>query len=154
MLNNTTKLILPLIVKEKYDSSIINDNGIRAYIGDYAKPEYDNTIMVAAKDYVDEKIFTVKSFNKFRNQPTNETVQVFDVPKNKVEDYYKLVTTNLKSVSEDTKDRILSFWSGKPEEELIKTMFENAEADMVLDAEMFDSYGIVDKNEKDVNRQN
>ena len=117
---NTTKFILPMIVKDGIKFNKIFEKGfVDSYIGDLNKPEYDDKILIIRNEpYVDlehysEDIYISTCIDVYliNNDNTVEHTYVHEIPFERMDDYGKFLQNKVYEFSEEYKQRLLSFWN-------------------------------------------
>lgn len=101
---DTTKFILPLLFNEdtKYPE-IITDDFKNAYIADIDDQSKDGHILL---------VYTEVTYTQCKEvyEKGDLFIHVFSIPEEFIEDYYKFLSGKYSEFSEQTKQRILSFW--------------------------------------------
>jgi len=118
---SSTLYLLPLLFSEdiKY-KDIINEDFKSVYIADFEKKQYDDKILLVFNDYK----CNIPTTNKVDQYKHNDnTVLVYNLPDEFIEDYYKFLIKNIINLSDKAKSRILSFWEEDEKSILYKTLY-------------------------------
>jgi len=108
---NTTKFILPLLFDEKTKyHELFTNFFINAYIADMANKENDDKIHLLFADYpslsLTQKLSNLITEYKYKDG----YVLVYPLAIELEEDYEKIIKGEYSTISEKSKNRILSFW--------------------------------------------
>jgi hypothetical protein len=126
---NTTKFILPLLFDidtkhhELFDNFFIN-----AYIADVANKENDDKIHLLFADYpsltLTQKITDSISEYKY----ADGYVLVYSLDNKWEDDYNKIITSQYSTISDNAKNRILSFWEEDADSALYSVLYKKGNA--------------------------
>ena len=108
---NTTKFILPLLFDEHYKyHELFNNFFINAYIADMANKENDDRIHLLFADYPSLTIQKKLPNTITEYEYKDGFVLVYPLNIEWEEDYNKIIRGEYSTISEEAKNRILSFW--------------------------------------------
>lgn len=114
-INDTTKFLLPLVIKEGYTYKDIQQNLLGAYISALELPEYDQHIFIVLNDdinisclkenYIDRLIVFDKEFD------TYDYIFIYEIEDSLTEDYIHFINGEYSQLSIEIKNIILAFWN-------------------------------------------
>lgn len=134
---HSTKFLLPLIVKNGITYKDIQSKLYNVYIADNNFPEYDQHLFVVIDSdfdyefelgrYINEDFIYAYSdpdYDGMRN------IYIYDIPEDKMDDYFNFLQGNYKQFSEDTKQKILKFWDVNKDSPLYIILYGSIKDDL------------------------
>jgi len=128
---DTTKFLLPLVVKDGYTYKDIQTNLIGSYISIAEMPTYDQSIIVifnedikldCLKDnYIDDFII----FNS--EHDTTDSIFIYKIEDDLLDDYIKFISGDYSQLSDSTKEKILQFWQAKEDTFIYSILYKHQE---------------------------
>jgi hypothetical protein len=131
---NTTRLLLPMIVKENITFDKIIEKGfIDSYLIDGSNIEYmliNENIIIASTYFVDEH-YNENLYNEiielYIDESDNNVNYLFvhQIDNRWIKDYYNIISGNYKEISEEYIEYLLSFWKLNKESFLYYILTDN-----------------------------
>jgi len=108
--NITTKFILPMICENSITyNNILNKTFLSAYIADYELPEFDDNIILVRLNPMQSGITKNKCIKEYK--VNKHFVYVYEIPENYQNDYKLILKDKYSLISENYKNKLLSFWT-------------------------------------------
>lgn len=126
---NTTKFILPLLFKDndKY-YELFQNFFINSYIADIRNKENDDKIHLVFADYPSLNL-QKKLANPITEYQYGEGyVLVYPLENKWIDDYTKIITGCYSKISEEAKQRIISFWNEEDDSVLYGVLYKRGDA--------------------------
>ena len=128
----TTKFILPLLVKDNitYDK-LFENNFVNAHIShsDFL-PEHENSIIVAFSniDFIGKQqlLFNDEELDYMLNDETEEWLLIYKLKEEYSEDYINFISGNYSLLSNNAKNKIISFWNATENSLLYSILHKDA----------------------------
>ncbi len=103
----TTYFLVPLLFsKDTKSSQIITNSFVNAYVADFNKKQYDDKIILVYSERTELPV--QNKVDEYRD--AGRRVFVYELPEVYQDDYVNILRGYWSKLSEDAKNRILSFW--------------------------------------------
>lgn len=128
---DTTKFLLPMVIKDGYTYKDIQNNLIGTYISHSNLPEYTECIIVVFNEDVkpkcllDDYLAYVVSYNE--EHDAYDYMYIYQIEDNSLDDYFEFIKGQYSDFSTKLKLKILDFWQAKEDTFLYSILYKNQE---------------------------